>query len=124
LVEIRKIITPNDEFILIDDNQLISTVEFTAEYSPIPFLHRDGMYWGLPSDDEMAIIELESMRHLSMKYLVFVYPAFWWLEHYNGFANYLTETCCCVAKSDYLIVYDLSRRIQNRPEKFDHLNRV
>ncbi len=45
------------------------------------FLERDGHYWGTPPDDETAIGELERVRRSGIRFVIFAWPAFWWLDH-------------------------------------------
>src|SRR6185369_16402483 len=53
--EIRKLIPPGVAFILVDEEQLRSSL---PDQHALPFLERNGEYWGPPSDDATAIAEL------------------------------------------------------------------
>jgi hypothetical protein len=55
----------------------------------LPFLERDGLYWGLPPDSATAISELERLRMFGAQYLVFMRPSFWWLDYYGAFRDHL-----------------------------------
>ena len=55
----------------------------------LPFIERDGVYWGTPADDHEAIAELNRMHQKGINFIVFAWPAFWWLDHYKGFSEYL-----------------------------------
>jgi len=50
--------------------------EFGAEFAPghraIPFLERDGVYWGEPPDDETAVREIERLRKSGLGFIVLV----------------------------------------------------
>jgi glycosyltransferase involved in cell wall biosynthesis len=72
-----------------------------------PFLDRQGTYWGPPPDSQTAIAELERMRGEAAGFIVFAWPAFWWLDHYSEFARYLRERFECVLENERLIVFDL-----------------
>jgi hypothetical protein len=74
----------------------------------IPFIERDGVYWGRPTDDAMAITELERLREAGARILVFGSNAFWWFEHYSGFADHVRDRYRCVAKDDHLVAFDMS----------------
>jgi len=73
-----------------------------------PFLERDGQYWGAPPDDDTAISELERMRRLGVRFVIFAWPAFWWLEHYREFHNYLRSNFQCALQNDRVIAFNLS----------------
>jgi GT2 family glycosyltransferase len=50
----------------------------------------DGRYLGHhPRDSEEAIARLEELRERGAGYLVLPSTAYWWLEHYSGFAEHL-----------------------------------
>ena len=75
---------------------------------PLPFLEKDGYYYGAPPDDETAIRELERMRGEGAKFIVFGWPAFWWLEVYPGFAAHLRGRYAEVARNEDLVAFDLA----------------
>jgi GT2 family glycosyltransferase len=67
----------------------------------------DGRYRGYyPADDEDAISHLEELRDRGADYLVLPGTAFWWLEHYPGFAERLRERQA-VVWLDSCAVFDL-----------------
>jgi hypothetical protein len=73
----------------------------------LPFLERDGQYWGPPPDDEAGIRELERLRAAGASHIVFAWPAFWWLEHYGAFHRHLRSRFRCVLENDRLVAFDL-----------------
>jgi glycosyl transferase family 2 len=75
----------------------------------IPFLERDGKYWGRPADSSAAIQELERLRSEGADYLVFAWQAFWWLDYYSEFHKYMRATFPCTLENDRLLVFDLSQ---------------
>jgi FkbM family methyltransferase len=103
--ELAALIPAGDAFILIDEEQ------FGGEVPPgrhaIPFLERDGQYWGPPPDDATAIEELERLRQAGAHFIVFARPAFWWLEYYTGFHCHLRAQFPCLLENYRLIVFDL-----------------
>jgi glycosyltransferase involved in cell wall biosynthesis len=92
-------------FVLVDDDNL--GMRPTPGRRPVPFLERDGNWWGAPPDDRTAITELERLRDAGARFLVFAWPGFWWLDHYTEFADYLETRFERVAATDDLIVFDL-----------------
>jgi len=73
----------------------------------IPFLERNGEYWGYPADDETAIRELERLRGCRAEFMAFSWTAFWWLAEYSCLAQYLRDKYVQVLSNDRLVVYDL-----------------
>jgi len=80
----------------------------------LPFLERDGEYWGRPADDHTAIAEIERMRGEGATFLVFIWSTFWWLEHYRAFSRYLSTRYSCVLRNGLATVFDL-RRCKRQP---------
>lgn len=103
--EIARLVPPGEPFILVDDQALGE--EVAAGRQPIPFLERDGEYWGAPPDDETAIEELNRLREGGARFIVFAWPAFWWLGYYKAFEAYLRSNFECPLENERLIAFDL-----------------
>jgi hypothetical protein len=104
--EVTALIGPTDTFILVDQNEW-GTEEAIWDRRPLPFLERGGEYWGNPPDDETAVRELQRLRGAGAGFMVFGWPAFWWLDHYAGLHRYLQSNCRCVLRNDLVIIFDL-----------------
>ena len=102
--ELVKLIALTEPFILVGQEQMDGELPHGGS---IPFLEKDGKYWGPPGDDETAIRELERLRRGGARFIAFVWPTFWWLEHYLGFAQYLRSSFCAVVENERVIVFDL-----------------
>ena len=102
--DISAVIPPRDAFILVDQEQF---EELLTGGRHIPFIERDGVYWGPPPDNETAIRELERLRKSGANFMVFGWPAFWWLEYYAEMHHYLRSKYNCVLKNDRLVIFDL-----------------
>lgn len=105
--EIIALIPAEARFILVDE-ALFGAETFASRQS-MPFLERNGEYWGPPPDDETAIREIERMRCSGASFIVFGWPAFWWLDYYAGLRDYLTAKFCCVLKNSRLLAFDLQQ---------------
>jgi glycosyltransferase involved in cell wall biosynthesis len=104
--EIVDLVPAGEAFILVDKDSW-GTDDDLGGRRRIPFLERDGQYWGAPPDDETAIRELERLRRSGASFIVFAWPAFWWLEHYVGLRAHLRSKFRCVLENERLIAFDL-----------------
>lgn len=101
LREIAESLAPAQNIILIDQNAW-STDEMRLERPLWPFLDQ-----GPPADDGSAITELQRLRGDGAVTLLVAAPCFWWLDHYHGFAAYLSETGRCSLRNDLVMVFEL-----------------
>src|SRR5262249_55270180 len=58
--ELAGLLPAGTPFILVDENQFGD--DFAGDRRPVPFLERDGEYWGPPPDDATALREFERLR--------------------------------------------------------------
>lgn len=107
--EIAALVPPGATFILVDDQHL-GGGDFVPERHAVPFVERDGLYWGPPPSDEIAVWELDRLRQTGADFIVFARPAFWWLEHYSGFTRHLNDKFRCLLKNDHIVVFDLRKQ--------------
>jgi hypothetical protein len=103
--EIARLTTPEGKFILVDEEQLRGELGLAGA---IPFLEKDGQWWGAPADDAAALRELERLRQAGATHIVFLWPSFWWLEHYQQFHQWLRSRHRCVLKNERLVVFALN----------------
>ncbi|MFW6058694.1 MAG: sulfotransferase, partial [Phycisphaeraceae bacterium] len=73
---------------LVDEGQFAGSDLFYAR-AAVPFTEANGAYNGPPADSAAALAELHRLREAGVDYLVFGWPAFWWLEYYRGLADRL-----------------------------------
>jgi glycosyltransferase involved in cell wall biosynthesis len=102
--EIIRLTAPG-RFILVDEEQLRGEL---ALGQAVPFLEKDGQWWGAPADDETALRELERLRQAGATHIVFVWPCFWWLQHYQEFHQVLRACHRCVLENERLVVFALN----------------
>jgi glycosyltransferase involved in cell wall biosynthesis len=114
LQEIATVVPPGETFILADQDDwgVGATVAGRRRF---PFLDQDGCYWGSPPDDATAIQELERLRRAGANFLVFAWPAFWWLDHYVGMRRHLHARFRCVLRNERLILFDLRAAMRSSP---------
>jgi polysaccharide pyruvyl transferase WcaK-like protein/SAM-dependent methyltransferase len=105
--QVAELVPPGCSFILVDEMQWAD--EVFADRRPIPFLEKDGQYWGLPADDATAIQECERLRIAGASFIIFAPHSFWWLKHYSGLDQHLRSHYACVREEAQLIAFDLRR---------------
>jgi glycosyltransferase involved in cell wall biosynthesis len=108
--ELKARIPAGETFILVDEDNWgdgWGRSEVVSDRRSVPFLERDGLYWGPPPDDETAIKEFERLRQTGANFIVFAWPAFWWLDYYSGLARHLRSQFSCVLENERAIVFDL-----------------
>lgn len=104
--ELAALVPVGGTLILVDNATLGDSV--AAGRRKLPFLERNGVYWGLPADDSTAIRELQRLRQdQGAQFIAFAWPSFWWLEFYKGFASHLRANFRLVLENDRLIVFEL-----------------
>ena len=104
--DLASFLRPGDRFVLVDEDQLRTVV--ANGYRTIPFLHREGVYWGNPADDQTAIGELEYERKRGARFIVITWPAFWWLDYYKCFTQHLRERYKPVLENERMIAFALT----------------
>jgi hypothetical protein len=107
--EVENEIPTVSDFILIDDCQL-----GYGNKHALPFLERDGYYYGHPEDDSTAISELERMREAGAAFAVIPWLTFWWFDQYPSFYKHLRRNYRCPVHSKLLVIFDLRARKSNR----------
>ena len=67
-----------------------------------------GAYAGYyPADSTAAIAQLAALRAKGADFLLFPCTAFWWLEHYCQFHQYLETRCRRIRADEYCVIYQL-----------------
>jgi hypothetical protein len=70
----------------------------------------DGRYTGYhPKTSDEAVLQLEEVRFRGAEYFLLPYTAFWWIDHYVEFKQYLDKHYRLATKrTDACFIYDLS----------------
>lgn len=106
LVQILSCLLPDHEKIIwVDDEHLRKWVKLKNPV--IPFLEKDGAYWGAPADSETAIRELTRLQQDGTRYLAIAWTAFWWLEYYTKWTSFLLANFSVLLQNDDILVFDL-----------------
>jgi len=103
--ELENVVPSGVNYILVDDD--LFGAHFAADRTSIPFIERDGTYYGPPEDASAAIRELERLHKLGAAFIVFGWPTYWWFEHYPEFNRHLRSNYRCLVHNERLVVFDL-----------------
>ena len=103
LEEVAEVVPPGATMIMIDEERWGGGQALRGR-NTLPFLEREGHYWGLPLDGSTAIRELERLRELGAAYLVIMAPSFWWLEYYDGLRDHLSRYPTLAGNERMLVV--------------------
>ncbi len=106
--ELDAAIPPGERIILVDDDTWENR-DIALPRRHVPFLEHDGQYWGRPEDNATAIRELERLRQAGAGFVVFGWPAFWWLDYYKRFHDHLRRHYRRVLSNERLVIFDLNR---------------
>jgi predicted O-methyltransferase YrrM len=103
--ELQRHIEAGTTWIVVDEGRL--QLGHFADSNVLPFLERNGQYWGLPSNGRQAVEELERLRSAGAEFLAFVHWSFWWLDHYAELRQYLESRFDCTLSNDQVTIFDL-----------------
>jgi len=106
LDELSSVIPPGEAVLLADECRLAAQ-GLVTQLRVIPFTEREGVYWGPPKDDGAAIEELERQRRCGASFFAIAWVAFWCLEWFGGFSQYLRSRFPCVLSTERMMVFDL-----------------
>jgi glycosyltransferase involved in cell wall biosynthesis len=104
--QVFSVIPEGSMFILIDDTQWGAGSTLGGR-RVLPFIERNGTYWGPPANDAAGIAEVERLRAAGASYLIVVQAAFWWFDHYASFTKYLRARFRLCSASELVIEFDL-----------------
>lgn len=109
LQAVEQLIPEGEQFILVDEQlfkrELLNTHVFSKRVA-IPIFEPEGQYLGPPGDDKTAIQELEKLHQAGANFIVFVWSAFWWLDYYHQFHEYLRKHYKCIKKNDQCVIFE------------------
>ena len=104
--EVRALIAPTETIAFVDPENRWTDAELSV-YRRFFFVERDGVDWGAPVDDETALQELKRLQGKGVRYLIFLWSAFWWLETYPRLFEELQSHSRCLLRNRRLIVFQV-----------------
>jgi len=87
------------------DRELLDLGEIEAGHFP---QDAEGRYLGHhPHDSADALAQLEAQRQVGAGYLVLPATSYWWLDHYEGFADHL-RSHCAATELGFCTIFELA----------------
>lgn len=105
--QLLKLTSAGERILLVDDGQLGLSADWNGRLI-LPFLERDGGYWGPPDDDAHALRELDRMIASGLRWIVIAWPCFWWLDRYWRLRDRLAGSYPCRVDSPHVVAYELA----------------
>ena len=93
--------TPPGNYVIIGNGKLGIELPGMA-----PVENRNGLDWGAAANDEALIHEVSELRNRGIQFLVFLFPFFWWFEHYREFNRYLQTHSRCLMEDNELKILE------------------
>ncbi len=92
---------------------LIDQQGFGNSFAPnnkiVPFLEKNGNYWGIPENDETAAQELLRMINAGIEYIAVGFPCFWWLAYYPEFEKTLRQNTKSLTENHAVKLFRLKK---------------
>jgi FkbM family methyltransferase len=102
-------VTPDDAVVVVADLDQGGFGPTIAGRTRVPFVAKEGTYFGPPATDADAITELDSARRSGATHVAVLWPAFWFFDTYPGWAQQLRSIHHCLVDNDRLALFELRR---------------
>jgi glycosyltransferase involved in cell wall biosynthesis len=99
---------PSQEIFIIADQGQMQPTDLLSGRRCLPFMERDGMWWGNPPDDEGAIRELERLRKTGANHFALTWLSFWYCDAYPRFAALLRTNFSCTFSNNRVMIFGLT----------------
>jgi hypothetical protein len=110
--EIEAAVPAGERYVLVDDQQWADpwlAGSLTPGREAVPFLEKNGAYWGRPASGTQAVMEVSRMHREGINFVVFAAPAFWWLTHYPELCAHLDRHGELRSRSASTVIYELRK---------------
>jgi hypothetical protein len=102
--ELSSIIPVGATFILADGDEW-GVRDFGGGRRRLPFMEKDGAFWGAPPDDNTALTESLRLRDSGAGWFVVGWNQFWMFAQYPTWQEHLQRNCPCVLNNERLVIY-------------------
>jgi FkbM family methyltransferase len=100
-------VTSPDAVIIVADLDQGGLSRSIAGRARLPFVEKQGQYFGPPNDDAHAIGELTRLRAAGATHFALLWPAFWFFDTYPLFEQQLRRGHRCLLENAHAIVFEL-----------------
>lgn len=100
-------VTSPDAVVIVADLEQGGFGKVIAGRARLPFVEKQGQYFGPPADDADAIGELARLRSAGATHFALLWPAFWFFDTYPLFERHLRRVHRCVLENARAIVFEL-----------------
>ena len=100
-------VTSRDAVVIVADLEEGGFGKEIAGRARLPFVEKQGQYFGPPADDAHAIAELARLRAAGATHFALLWPAFWFFDTYPLFEQHLRRVHRCVLENASAVVFEL-----------------
>ena len=100
-------VTSRDAVVIVADLEEGGFGKEIAGRVRLPFVEKQGQYFGPPADDAHAIAELTRLRAAGATHFALLWPAFWFFDTYPLFEQHLRRVHRCVLENARAVVFEL-----------------
>jgi FkbM family methyltransferase len=100
-------ITPRDAVVIVADLDQAGFGRSIAGRARLPFIEKQGQYFGPPNDDAHAIAEVTRLHAGGATHFALLWPAFWFFDSYPNFEQHLRSVHRCVLENAHAVVFEL-----------------
>jgi SAM-dependent methyltransferase len=111
-IRLARVIPPGGAFLLADEGTTTDALSCCGR--PVPFPQKNGTLAGRPLNSQAAVAEMRASWG-SAGHFVIVEPAFWWLNLYSDWYDYLRANSQLVLETDLLKVFQLTSLLNPPP---------
>lgn len=104
--ELTTLVPPGTTYAVVDDHQW-GSLQLLPGRRRVPFIERDGQFWGVPESSEQAVLALRRQRDEGLQMLLFAPSCDWWLQCYPGLHEELHSRHRRVPCGGSLLAFDL-----------------
>jgi hypothetical protein len=105
-LELKRVTPPGSLVIAPDYGD--PTIFYYAERRGWHFLERSATYYGHPTSDSDAIVDLDQLHARGATHIVLYSKTFWWLDLYKDFAHHLDAIATPVEANERFKIYKLN----------------
>jgi hypothetical protein len=105
MAQVDTLLPRRSRYVLVDEDRFAEHGDLGGR--AVPFLEKDGQYWGIPADDATALSELKRLHAAGARFVVVPWIGFWWLTHFTQLNTYLRTSSTIMIETDAVIIFDL-----------------